>query len=484
MKSMSGFGGGVASLSMKSAGDSGGIVTSNLVLHLDAGDSSSYSGSGTTWTDLSGQGNHTTLVNGPTYSSSHGGYLSFDDSNDHHATLPAIDLTGNEITFAIWTYNQTQTTSSLIFLGDTGASPGNGRILNIHSLPYSGNMYYFDKGYDGTGYDRLSGSFSNTTLHTGWTHWVFTSNASTGSMKMYRNGTLFDSSTGNTKTLTNANGNLRRIARNNGSQCVGAWISNLQLYKKELSASEVTQNFDAMKTRFGLGGIITDNLVLHLDAANSNSFPNTGNTWTDISGQGNNGNIIGATYNSGNGGYFDFDGTNDRVDVGGTGVIPSGTNSFTYSVWIYIDIISGSWGGSRRAASLFSGDTNGTAECGLFRNTNTTGAPEILRFTRHGGSNTGSCEVNVSMNQSQWYNVTLVRDGASSQVVYQDGVQIGTGNLSNSFSSNTMRIGGAANSTGYHGWLDGRLGSVLMYSSALSASEVKHNFDATKGRYV
>ena len=252
MKSMSGFGGGVASLSMKSTGGDG-IVTNNLVLHLDAGDSSSYSGSGTTWTDLSGQGNHATLVSGPTYSSSHGGYLNFDGSNDH-ATLPAIDLTGNEITFAIWTYNQTNTTSSLIFLGDTGAPHASGRILNIHSLPYSRNMYYFDKGYDGSSsapsYDRLSGSFSSTSLHTGWTHWAFTANASTGSMKMYRNGELFDSSTGNTRTLTNANGNIRRIARTNGSQCVGAYISNLQLYKKELSASEVTQNFDAMKGRF------------------------------------------------------------------------------------------------------------------------------------------------------------------------------------------------------------------------------------------
>ena len=227
------------------------IVTDNIVLSLDAGDSSSYSGSGTTWTDLSGQGNHATLVSGPTYSSSHGGYLNFDGSNDH-ATLPAIDLTGNEITFAIWTYNQTNTTSSLIFLGDTGSSPGSGRILNIHSLPYSGNMYYFDKGYDGTGYDRLSGSFSSTSLHTGWIHWVFTANASTGSMKMYRNGTLYNSATGKTKTLTNANGDIRRIARTNGSQCVGAWISNLQLYKKELSLSEVTQNFEAAKTRFGL----------------------------------------------------------------------------------------------------------------------------------------------------------------------------------------------------------------------------------------
>ena len=115
-------------------------------------------------------------------------------------------------------------------------------------------MYYFDKGYDGSSsapsYDRLSGSFSSTSLHTGWTHWAFTANASTGSMKMYRNGTLFDSSTGNTRTLSNANGNIRRIASSNyGTQYEG-YISNLQLYKKELSQAEVTQNFDAMKGRF------------------------------------------------------------------------------------------------------------------------------------------------------------------------------------------------------------------------------------------
>ena len=251
---MSGFGGGVASLIMKSVG--GGIVTNNLVLHLDAGDSSSYSGSGTAWNDLSGQGNHATLVNSPQYSSNNEGYLWFRDGTNDHATLPAIDLTGNEITFAIWTYNINNTNSSLIFLGDNSAPHASGRILNIHSLPYGSNMYYFDKGYDGSSsapsYDRLSGSFSNTSYHTGWTHWVFTSNASTGSMKVYRNGSLFNSSTGNTRTLTNANGDIRRIGRTNGSACVNAYISNLQLYKKELSQAEVTQNFDAMKTRFGL----------------------------------------------------------------------------------------------------------------------------------------------------------------------------------------------------------------------------------------
>ena len=256
-------------------------------------------------------------------------------------------------------------------------------------------------------------------------------------------------------------------------------------YNNRGAANRVLFDPTASDTRSTFAGvvggenIITSGLILNLDGNNYTS----GSTWTDLSGEGHNGGINGATYNSGNGGYFDFDGTNDYINISDTGVIPSGTNSFTYSVWIYIDIISSNWGGSRTAASLFTGDTNGTAECGLFRNTNTTGAPETLRFTRHGGSNTGSCIVNVSMNQSQWYNVTLVRDGASSQVVYQDGVQIGTGNLSNSFSSNQMRIGGAVNSSSYEGWLDGRIGSVLMYSSALSASEVKNNFDAMKGRF-
>ena len=79
---MSGFGGGVASLSMKTAaGGGGGIVTNNLVLHLDAGDSSSYSGSGNTWTDLSSSNNNGT-INGATYNSGNDGYFDFDGSND------------------------------------------------------------------------------------------------------------------------------------------------------------------------------------------------------------------------------------------------------------------------------------------------------------------------------------------------------------------------------------------------------------------
>ena len=234
----------------------------------------------------------------------------------------------------------------------------------------------------------------------------------------------------------------------------------------------------------GGGSIVTSDLILHLDAGDSNSYSGSGTTWTDLSGEGHNGTLTnGPTYTSDNGGAIILDGVNDFINVSATDVIPSGTNSFTYSIWVYIDTVSGSWGGTKKAANLFTGDTSGTAEFNLFTTTNTAGPPEVVRLSRYGGGNSGSCEANVSMNNNTWYNITLVKDGASSQKIYQDGVLIGTGNLSNSFTGGyAMRIGSGSQSS-YGAVMDGRIASVLMYSSALSASEVLQNYNATKDTF-
>ena len=85
--------------------------------------------------------------------------------------------------------------------------------------------------------------------------------------------------------------------------------------------------------------IVTDGLVLALDAANTKSYGGSGTTWTDLSSSGNNGTISGATYNSGNGGYFDFNGINDSVETSSDMFNPNA--NFTFSSWVNADTTTG-----------------------------------------------------------------------------------------------------------------------------------------------
>ena len=231
------------------------IVTDSLALFLDASNIKSYPGSGTAWKDLSGKGNDATL-NGPTYNSNFGGYFDFDGTNDS-VTLPSLSLAGNELTFSVWNYGIESKNSSIIFLGDTGDNAG-GRILQVH-LPYSSNIVYFDKGTTpgdgtsgpGTQYDRINETATNAEYQ-GWHHWVFTANAVTGSMKIYLDSVLWHSGTGKTKAIHDVTGDVRVIGTGNGGGYHRGYIANLQLYKKELSSSEILQNFNALRSRFGV----------------------------------------------------------------------------------------------------------------------------------------------------------------------------------------------------------------------------------------
>ena len=83
-------------------GSSGPIITSGLVLLLDAGNTSSYSGSGTTWTDLSGNNNHGTLINGPTYSSINGGSIVFDGTDDVASFGNILNMGLSSWTLSCW----------------------------------------------------------------------------------------------------------------------------------------------------------------------------------------------------------------------------------------------------------------------------------------------------------------------------------------------------------------------------------------------
>ena len=142
-------------------------------------------------------------------------------------------------------YGITSQTSSIIYLTDSNEA----RLLNVH-LPWSNSTVYFDKGGDPS-YDRIFKSVSNSEYQ-GWHYWAFTANASTGSMKIYLDGFLWHSGTGKNKVINDVTGTTRRIGITTENDYHRGYISNLKLYKKELTASEVQQNFNALRGRYGI----------------------------------------------------------------------------------------------------------------------------------------------------------------------------------------------------------------------------------------
>lgn len=227
------------------------IVKDGLVLYLDAGNTKSYPGSGTTWTDLSGNGNNGTLTDGPTYSSNNGGYLSFDGIDDY-VSLPASSLpTGNQITFCIWNYGTTAQQSSVISFIDANDV----RLFNIH-LPWSDGTVYFDAG-DGTAggnvgfYDRIA-KLAAANEYQGWAYWCFTKNATSGIMSIYRNGLLWLTSS----ALFEPIGTPSSTGSLGGRTILGGFhvgnISSASFYSRELTTAEIQQNFNALRGRFGL----------------------------------------------------------------------------------------------------------------------------------------------------------------------------------------------------------------------------------------
>jgi hypothetical protein len=224
------------------------IINSNLVLNVDAGQLRSYSGSGTTWTDLSGNGYNGTLTNGPTFDSANGGSIIFDGTNDFVNVTATNTIVGDnlaQITLEAWSKH-------------TGTA--NIRMMNLarDTVAQSWCFLNANAGSVGAiGVSRWTGSTLENVLATGtyndgtWRHIVGTLSTTTGG-KLYINGQLAASSVTNLVSVSGNTG-LTKIGSATGSS--NFWNGNIaiaRIYTKVLSDDEVLQNYNAIKSRFGL----------------------------------------------------------------------------------------------------------------------------------------------------------------------------------------------------------------------------------------
>jgi hypothetical protein len=229
-------------------------------------------------------------------------------------------------------------------------------------------------------------------------------------------------------------------------------------------------------------------LVLALDAGNSKSYPGSGTTWTDLSGNGNTGTLVnGVGYSGSNGGALTFDGVDDYGSIPSPSPL-SGTKLFTFEIWVNFTSITGDFGSINKCAWLFAGGTgSGFAqpEFGVYSANNTSFTPNTINFGTGGGGTIGSLSINVSslMSNGNWYQIVLVRSASNAQTVYLNASSIGTGNVSNSFTDGQTDFGAIHGNASFDGYLNGRISNIKIYNRALTAQEVQQNYNATRGRY-
>ena len=216
--------------------------------------------------------------------------------------------------------------------------------------------------------------------------------------------------------------------------------------------------------------IVTDGLVLCLDAANKKSYPGSGTTWTDLSGQGNNGtltNMSATPFDSGNGGSLVFDGVNDYIGLNSSFQV-STNNIYSITAWIY------KAGSSvNNAGALFSGGYGGDVD-GIIIFTDSYLTTDDIRISSSNGNVsaifyngvsqtlTTNTYTSVNFNLNEWIHIAV------------------TGINVNSTYGGVHTIGANNNGTNY---FEGKISSVKLYSKELTPQEIQQNYNATKTRF-
>ena len=226
------------------------IVTSGLVLHLDASNAASYPGSGTTWTDLSGNSNTGSLTNGPAYNSANDGIIFFDSIDDFANVTVNAQLNNIYATNEVWVKPITATTATNgQIISRTNTSAGTFNIFqgSTVALP-TPNVYY--------GNLRISTDVqyvinANSAVTTDWVQVVTTYDGST--FNMYINGVKQTSEAAIVSTINTGGTLTQNIGRNTTAAAYfGGNIAIVRIYNRALTAEEVSKNFDANRGRFGI----------------------------------------------------------------------------------------------------------------------------------------------------------------------------------------------------------------------------------------
>jgi len=227
------------------------IITSGLILNLDASNTASYPGSGTVWTDLSGSSNNMSLLNGASYDPSNRNSILFDGVNDYAGRSSAMN-TGQNFTVSVWMYaTLLGSTRTSLVANSYNYSGGNGWFFctNAGGTP---NSFFLSIGSD----NPVKVSSSNILTLNTWNYLTAVIRSGGRYIDLYKNGVLISG--------TSTDLGARTITYNYANFSIGfrdplgttdpfkGNIGSTQIYNQALTAAEILANYNATKGRYGL----------------------------------------------------------------------------------------------------------------------------------------------------------------------------------------------------------------------------------------
>ena len=438
------------------------VPTAGLQLLLD---DSSYPGTGTTWNDMSGNGKNATLVNSPTFVSTDGGYFSMNGTNQYF-TVPSgfSDFTSGITVLAFADMGTANSFERIIDFGQ--GSQDDNFVLARRSTTDTLTFVIVD----GTS-TVLSADLNNGISNNEWGFYGFKADGAT--YKIF-NATMSVTAS-NTILPTNVTRNLNYIGESNwvADSFFERYIGVVAIYNRALSDSEIDTFYNLYKDRYM--GYVRSNLVLHIDPSKSLSYPGTGTTVYDLTTNSLDGTATAITFTSP---HMTFNGSTSQVSITDNALLEPGSGDFTIEVWINPTFLVAS-------GVILGKFNNGGASQHVSYSIRTTTDGKI--FSQIGNGTTIVNSTYYTPTIGAWYQVVYVWKNIAVNTfeTYINGVSVGSVNHSfaSILNSTTNLYLGSYNGGEYSQYYYGKIGVTRLYSVALSASEVKRNFEADRSTY-
>ncbi len=463
------------------------IVAKDLQFAFDAANPKCYPGSGNLLYSLAGNGITGGLENGTLVSSNLSGYFSFDGSDDFISTNFTINY--DYMTVNVWFWSGAYSTFSnyaCILANQQVDSPY--PTFDLRKKAGSTRTLQVSFSTDGSG-SEIPLDIGELNDYT-WYNVQFTYDGTT--FKVWLNNVLVVShsvsSTLRSSTIALLIGKNPSFAGRNAA----IYVSQVFIYNRALTDSEIARNYSATKSRYTYKeDIIRDNLILNIDPASALSYPGSGTVLADISGYNYHPTLINGPTLAGSGltSSILLDGSNDYIQISSayTHTFTAGT---TVDVWVKFNA-SNSWG---RLLDTSDGAGTNTAYLTIAR---WGGNNEVVLESRSSttqGTQNGVRTTTTAITNGTIQNFTFVIGPGSTDAVSPESPRI----YMNANLQATTLYGTQNNFVPYvvnkYAWIgrsafsaDAYLGANIyaykIYNRALSAAEVKQNFQSLRGRY-